>query len=58
MGGGRGSMLSLQAKRGSRRGPNFGPNVKKPTSWVKGGGGPDPLDQRPKAEDGEAAARE
>ena len=27
---------------GSKRGSNFGPNVKKPTSWPKGGG-PDPL---------------
>ena len=23
---------------GARRGANFGPNVKKPTSWHKGGG--------------------
>ena len=29
-------------------GSNFGPNVKKPTSWPKrGGGGPDPLDPPP-----------
>ena len=33
-----GSILGLQAKKG---GSNFGSNVKKPTSWPKGGGGPD-----------------
>ena len=32
-------ILGLQAKKG---GSNFGPNVKKPTSWPKRGGGPDP----------------
>ena len=38
-----GSILGLQAKKGeSRRGSNFGPNFKKPTSWVKKVGGPDP----------------
>ena len=31
---------------GSKRGSNFGPNVKKPTSWPKRGG-PDPLDPPP-----------
>ena len=33
--------LGLQAKKkgGSRRGSNFGLNVKKPTSWAKRGGG-------------------
>ena len=36
---GRGSILGLQAKRG---GGNFGPNVKKPTSWPKRGGGEPP----------------
>ena len=41
-----GSILGLQAKKrggGSKRGSNFGPNVKKPTSWPKrrgGGSGP------------------
>ena len=30
-------ILGLQAKKGG--GSNFGPNVKKPTSWPKGGGG-------------------
>ena len=41
---GGGSRLGLPAKKGGgRRGSNFGPNVKKPTSWHKGGG-PDPLD--------------
>ena len=45
--GGGGSILGLQAKRGgSKRGSNFGPNVKKPTSWPKRGG-PDPLDPPP-----------
>ena len=35
-----GSRLGLPAKRGGgRRGANFGPNVKKPTSWHKRGGG-------------------
>ena len=36
--GGGGSILGLQAKKGgggSKRGSNFGPNVKKPTSWPK-----------------------
>ena len=37
-------ILGLQAKKG---GSNFGPNVKKPTSWPKRGGGPDPLDPPP-----------
>ena len=37
--------LGLQAKKGG--GSNFGPNVKKPTSWPKRGGGPDPLDPPP-----------
>ena len=43
-----GSILGLHAKKGggSKRGSNFGPNVKKPTSWPKGGG-PDPLDPPP-----------
>ena len=42
-----GSILGLQAKKGGfRRGSNFGPNVKKPTSWHKKGG-PDPLDPPP-----------
>ena len=43
---GGGSILGLQAKRGGgKRGSNFGPNVKKPTSWPKrGGGDPGPLD--------------
>ena len=39
---GGGSILGLQAKKkggGSKRGSNFGPNVKKPTSWPKRGGG-------------------
>ena len=31
---------------GPRRGSNFGPNVKKPTSWTKMDG-PDPLDPPP-----------
>ena len=37
-------LRSTSNKRGggSKRGSNFGPNVKKPTSWPKGGG-PDPL---------------
>ena len=39
-----GSILGLQAKKGG--GSNFGPNVKKPTSWPKRGG-PDPLDPPP-----------
>ena len=42
-----GSILGLQAKKrggGSKRGSNFGPNVKKPTSWPKRGG-PDPLER-------------
>ena len=36
-------LRSTSKKRGggSKRGSNFGPNVKKPTSWPKGGG-PDP----------------
>ena len=44
-----GSILGLQANKGggSKRGSNFGPNVKKPTSWPKRGGGPDPLDPPP-----------
>ena len=37
--------LRSTSKKG---GSNFGPNVKKPTSWPKGGGGgPDPLDPPP-----------
>ena len=32
--------------KGSRRGSNFRPNVKKPTTWAKKGG-PDPLDPPP-----------
>ena len=40
--GGGGSILGLQAKKGGKRGSNFGPNVNKPTSWAKKGG-PDPL---------------
>ena len=44
-----GSIIGLQAKKGgSRRGSNFGPNVKKPTSWAKKEGsglpGPPPPD--------------
>ena len=40
-----GSILGLQSQKkgGSRRGSNFGPNVKKPISWPKKGG-LDPLD--------------
>ena len=34
---------STSKKGGARRGSNFGPNVKKPTSWHKRVGGPDPL---------------
>ena len=43
---GGGARLGLQAKKGGggRRGSNFGPNVKKPTSWHKGGGVRTPLD--------------
>ena len=42
--GGGGSILGLQAEKGgSKRGSNFGPNVKKPTSWPKRGG-PNPVD--------------
>ena len=38
--------LRSTSKKGG--GSNFGPNVKKPTSWPKrGGGGPDPLDPPP-----------
>ena len=44
---GGGARLGLQAKRGGgRRGSNFGPNVKRPTSCHKRGG-PDPLDPPP-----------
>ena len=44
---GGGSILGLQAKKGgSRRGSNFGPNVKKPTTWAKRGA-LDPLDPPP-----------
>ena len=32
-------LRSTSKKRGSRRGPNFGPNVKKPTTWPKKGSG-------------------
>ena len=40
-------LRSTSKKRGgSKRGSNFGPNVKKPTSWPKGGG-PDPLEPPP-----------
>ena len=38
--GGR-SNLALHAKRRGGQGSSFGPSVKKPTSWVQGGG-PDP----------------
>ena len=38
-------ILGLQAQKGG--GSNFGPNVKKPTSWPKRGGGPDPMDPPP-----------
>ena len=41
-GGGEESNLGLHAtKRGLSRGSSFGPNVKKPTAWGKGGGCPD-----------------
>ena len=45
---GGGSRLGLQAKKGVQKGSNFGPNVKKPTSWAQRGGGrgPDPLPPR------------
>ena len=34
-------LRSTSKKGGSRKGSNFGPNVKKPTSWAKkGGSGP------------------
>ena len=45
-GGPGGTILGLQAKKGGG-GSKRGPNVKKPTSWPKGGGGPDPLDPPP-----------
>ena len=41
--GGGGHFMSTSKKWGSRRGSNFGPNVKKPTSWAKKMGGPVPL---------------
>ena len=47
---GGGSILGLQAKKkggGVQEGSNFGTNVKKPTSWPKRRGGPDPLDPPP-----------
>ena len=31
-------LIGLQAKKRGARGSNFGPNVKKPTSWAKKGG--------------------
>ena len=39
-------LRSTSKKGGSKRGSNFGPNVKKPTSWPKRGG-PDPRDTPP-----------
>ena len=44
-----GDLIGLQAKQGgSRKGSNFRPIVKKPTTWAKKGGsgppGPSPLD--------------
>ena len=41
--GGGVQIRSTSKKGGARRGSNFGPNVKKPTSWHKRGG-PDPPD--------------
>ena len=41
-----GHLRYTNKKGGSKRGSNFGPNVKKPTSWPKRGG-PDPLDPPP-----------
>ena len=47
-GGGVQNRSTSKKRGGGRRGSNFGPNVKKPTSWHKrGGGGPDPLDPPP-----------
>ena len=45
--GGGVQIRSTSKKGGGRRGSNFGPNVKKPTSWHKRGGGADPLDPPP-----------
>ena len=42
---GRRSNLGLHAKKGRGQGSSFGPSVKKPTSWVQGGG-PDPPPSR------------
>ena len=39
---GGGASKVYKQKKGGRRGSNFGPNVKNPTSWAKKGG-PDPL---------------
>ena len=44
--GGGVQIRSTSKKGGARRGANFGPNVKKPTSWHKRGG-PDPLPPPP-----------
>ena len=38
--GGGGNVL---ARSPCKRGPSFGPNVKKPTLWAKGGGDPDSM---------------
>ena len=39
--------VHLRSTSKKRGGSNFGSNVKKPTSWPKGGGGPDPLPPPP-----------
>ena len=37
--GGGGNLRFTSKTRGARRGSNFRPNVKKPITWARGGGG-------------------
>ena len=41
-GGNLGTYKYMYRQKGESRGSSFEPNVKKPTSWGKRGGGPDP----------------